>query len=142
MKVFLDACCFFAAFRSGKGGSALILELGRLGKLSLVSSVRVIQETCKNLKNKVGQEAVTRFHQVVRTGLIEVVPTPEAKETAEWEKVTNAKDCHVLAGAVTARADCLVTLDRKHLLTHKVMSNFPIPVKNPAEFLDDFLPGA
>jgi len=142
MRVFIDACCFFAAFRSPSGGLAVILELGRLGRLSIGATVRVVQETCKNIKNKIGQEAVARFHRAIRAGLIEIVPTPEPKAIAKWEALTHAKDCHVLAGAIGSKVDCLVTLDRKHLLTAKVKGSFPIPVKNPADFLDAFLPGS
>lgn len=142
MRVFIDACCFVAAFRSQNGGSALILELARLGRLSVVASVRVVQESCKNIKKKIGQEAVARFHRVIRAGLIEVFPTPEPTAIEKWETLTHAKDCHVLAGAVGSKVDCLVTLDRKHLLTAKVKGNFPIPVKTPADFLDAFLPGS
>lgn len=141
MRVFIDACCFFAAFYSPRGGSTLLLELARLGKLTVVTNVRVIQETCKNLKNKVGPDAVARFHRVIRSGLIEVVATPDATEAAKWEDLTHEKDCHVLASAAGAKADCLVTLDQKHLLTAKVRGHFPIPVKNPADFLTGFLPG-
>ncbi|MDP2815520.1 MAG: PIN domain-containing protein [Rectinemataceae bacterium] len=142
MRVFIDACCFFAAFKSPNGGSALILELARLGRLSAVASVRVIQESCRNIKNKIDQETVVRFHRAIRAGLIEIVPTPEGAAITQWETLTHAKDCHVLAGATMAKVDCLVTLDRKHLLTVKVKGNFPIPVKTPTDFLDAFLPGS
>lgn len=120
----------------------MVLELGRLGRLSVVASVRVIQESCKNIKKKISQEAVTRFHRVVRAGLIEIFPTPDVPDIAKWEALTHAKDCHVLAGAAGSKVDCLVTLDRKHILTAKVKGTFPIPVKTLGEFLDAFLPGA
>jgi len=138
----MDACCFFTAFRSPNGGSSMILELGRLGRLSVVTSVLVVQEACKNIKNKVGQEPVTKFHRAIRAGIIEIVPTPDAAAIARWENLTHAKDCHVLAGAAAANVDCLITLDRKHLLTAKVKDHFPFPVKTPADFLDAFLPGS
>lgn len=142
MRVFFDACCFVAAFRSRNGGSAMVLELARLGRLSVIATVRVIQESCKNIKKKISREAVTRFHRVVRSGLIEIIPTPDASTIARWETLTHAKDAHVLAGAAGSKADCLVSLDRKHLLTPQVKGAFPIPVKTPGEFLDAFLPGA
>lgn len=120
----------------------MILELGRLGRLSVVASVRVVQESCKNIKNKIGQEAVARFHRVIRAGLIEIFPTPEAPIIAKWENLTHAKDCHVLAGALGSKVDFLITLDRKHLLTGKVKGHFPIPIKTPGDFLEAFLPGS
>lgn len=141
MKVFVDACCFFAAFHSPRGGSALVLELARLGKLTIVTNLPVVQEACKNIKAKVGSDAVRHFHQAIRVGLIEVLGPPSADAVARWASLTHDKDTHVLAGAHASCADCLITLDRKHLLPQRVRASFPLPIRTPAEFLEAFLPG-
>jgi predicted nucleic acid-binding protein len=49
------------------------------------------------------------------------------------------KDCHVLAGAYKAQADVLVSLDKRHILTAKVMKGFPIPVKDTSSFLKNLI---
>jgi predicted nucleic acid-binding protein len=52
--------------------------------------------------------------------------------------IHGGKDRHVLAAALKAKVDVLVTLDCKHLLTEVVRVNFPIPVQDTKEFLTEF----
>ena len=67
----------------------------------------------------------------------------EASEADElmWEDLAPRKDLHVLAGAYKGRADVLVSLDRRHILTERVKSGFPIPVRSPGEFLREIAEG-
>jgi predicted nucleic acid-binding protein len=66
------------------------------------------------------------------------VPDVTDEEIAHWTKLTDPKDAHVLAGAAHARVTHLLTLDRVHLLTPKVLSaKLPFMVQTPAEFLND-----
>jgi hypothetical protein len=64
------------------------------------------------------------------------------EDLVRWASVTAEKDCHVLAAALAAGVDVLVTLDKKHLLTEAVRSAFPIPVRTPGEFLQSLPPAA
>jgi len=50
--------------------------------------------------------------------------------------MTTQKDAHVLAAALACRAEYLLTLDRRHLLTDKVLdAGLPIEVLTPGTFL-------
>jgi predicted nucleic acid-binding protein len=135
MRVFLDATCWVAAAGSSTGGSAAILELGKAEYLQIVATPRVLREAERNIKNRMGDAALLRYYRLLASIEIETVSTPTETEADAWKELTAEKDCHVLAGALNARADVLVTLDRKHLLPEAVKSRFPIPTQTPGEFL-------
>jgi predicted nucleic acid-binding protein len=133
-RVFLDATCWMAAAGSPTGGSAEILKLGRLGRLLIVATQRVLREAEKNIGEEWGAEGLERFHRDVADLDLELIDEPTAEDEARWQAVTVPKDCHVLAGAYKAGADVLVTLDRKHLLTETVAVQFPLPVMDTRQF--------
>jgi predicted nucleic acid-binding protein len=133
--VFLDAACWVAAVGNPRGGSAEILKLGRSGKLVIVATQRVLREAEKNIREEWGEDGLTRFHREISDQELLLIHDPTGEEEAQWQTVTSPKDCHVLAGAYKARAAVVVTLDRKHLLTEAVATNFPIPVMHTTEFV-------
>jgi predicted nucleic acid-binding protein len=132
--VFLDAACWVAAVLNPRGGSAEILKLGRVGKLAIVATQRVLKEAEKNIREEWGWEELERFHREVSDQKLLLVDDPAEEEEAQWRAVTAPKDCHVLAAAYKAGVDVVVTLDRKHLLTEAVSTHFPIPVMHTTEF--------
>lgn len=139
MKIFIDACCFFAGFASPNGGSALILQFAQAGKLRAVTNETTVEEAFRNLQKKKGDEIAAFFLAFLRKKHIEIMPAPSPGEENQWQKDTHMKDAHVLASALSASVDCVVSLDKKHLLTPHLKKVFPIPIKNPQGFLIDFL---
>lgn len=133
-RVFPDATCWVAAAGNPKGGSAEILKLGRLGKLVIITTQRVLKEAEKNISANWGADELECFYRDVADLDLEFVDDPSAAEEARWQGITVDKDCHVLASAYKAGADVLVTLDRKHLLTATVVSQFPLPVVDTKQF--------
>ncbi len=137
-RVFLDATCWVAAAGSESGGSSAIIKLAQAFLLALVVSRAVLQEAERNIQNKMGASALQRFYLLLNTTEIEVCEQPTLEEEQQWAAFTADKDRHVLAAAIKAKADVLVTLDRKHVLTEIVRANFPIPVQDTKEFLTQF----
>ncbi|MGE5577387.1 MAG: putative toxin-antitoxin system toxin component, PIN family [Syntrophothermus sp.] len=135
LKVFLDASCWVAAAGSSTGGSALILELARHGFIHIIAIKRVLQEAERNIKDKLGKEALLRYYEGLGTIEIDLVDPPTPEEEARWRHLVAEKDCHILAGAYGGLADVLVSLDRRHILTRTVKEGFPLPVKDTSSFL-------
>lgn len=134
MRVFLDACCLFAAGASPGGGSAKIILSSRDLDFTLILTMETISEAKKKLIKKIDEDAFMRLVSMFRGSSRELIPNPSPKEMEAFEKITVEKDLHVLAGAVKGRADVLVTLDRKHLLTAKVRESSPVPVMDTKAF--------
>ena len=137
-RVFLDATCWVAAAGSESGGSSAIFLLAQAFLLSLVTSRAVLQEAERNIQNKMGTSALQRFYSLLNMTEIEICEQTTLEEEQQWTALTADKDRHVLAAAFKTKADVLVTLDRKHLLTESVQASFSIPVQDTKEFLTEF----
>lgn len=111
-RVFLDANILFSAAISAEGSSRAIFELGDQGGPILIVTEYVMEEALTNLQAK--RPASVPELLVLLDGLGFVpAPPPELQEAMEG-RVTDPDDVPVLAGALYAAADLLVTGNRKH----------------------------
>lgn len=133
--LFLDACILVTAANSPEGGSARLLQLAAEKKVRLIATNQVLQEARKNIIELLGKPLWTWFLRTISSIALLLVEDPTQKEEAAWKKLTHEKDAHVLAGAVKAKADILISLDRRHILKPSVQEAFPIPILSPGEFL-------
>jgi predicted nucleic acid-binding protein len=109
VRVFLDANVLFSAALGGES-FALLWQLGRAGKVSLLTSRACVLEAERNLERK-RPAALDAF----REALASVALVPEAPERlASAAALVGENDAHVLAAALEARAAVLVTGDMTH----------------------------
>ncbi|MBI3743698.1 MAG: PIN domain-containing protein [Chloroflexi bacterium] len=134
--VFFDASVLVAASKSPSGGSAVSLELCQGRRFRMVVTERVLLEARTNIEEKFGDEELVRFYRRLADAKPRVIGPPSRESVAVCDHVTAPKDVHVLAAAVECKAAYLLTLDRKHLLTPKVLRvGFPFRTMTPGEFL-------
>ena len=136
-RAFLDAACWVAAAGSETGGSSAILLLAQALLLVIVTSRDVLREAERNIQAKLGIGALKRFYLLLATTDVELSEPTTPEEEEQWVHLTARKDCHILAAALKANVDVLVTLDRKHVLTEAVRAHYPIPVQDTKEFLTE-----
>jgi predicted nucleic acid-binding protein len=109
---FLDSSVFFTAVNSVTGGSA---KLFTLKKYQLVTSQAVLVEVERNVRQKLLPAHLKRFFNLAtKLRIINQQPIPKLINQAQ--KVIVKKDALILAEAKQAKANFLVTLDRKHFL--------------------------
>lgn len=118
MKVFVDASVILAALGSKTGGSLQVLHLGAKGKLDLTTSQAVIEEIRRNT-HKISVPW-TNMERLIIKSRISVVPAPGQAQVGKYERIVGEKDAHVLASAITSKAQILITLDKKHILQAEV----------------------
>ena len=128
-----------AAAGSLTGGSALIIKLALQGRFEIASSSLLLEEAKRNIEDHFGPAALSRHLADVAALEIHMVEDASLTEEEERDGVVPPKDRHVLAGAIKAKADVLVTLDRKHLLTDAVRHSFPVRVMDTRTFFVEFL---
>jgi predicted nucleic acid-binding protein len=138
-KLFIDASVFVAAAASPAGGSAAVLELGRRGRVRLLTSRLVLVEAERNTRQKLPTEALLGFYQYIGTLPIKITASVTEAEIARAARIVAEKDAHVLAAATKSRADVLLTLDRRHLLTPAAQSYSPVLIQTPGGFLQAFV---
>jgi len=112
VRLFLDANVLFTAAHNPGGRSAAICQLARAGACHLVTSPHALEEARRNfgLKYPSTMDALERLVDVCS-----VEPEAPSKDvTWALEQGLPLKDAPILAAAVQARCDVLVTGDRTH----------------------------
>ena len=134
--VFLDASALFAAVFSSTGGARLILRLAESDVLELVISSQVLVEAEGALRRK-APEALGHMALLLDRARCQVIANPTLEEVKAWESVLPyLPDAAVLSAAVSAGADYLVTLDRRHFIENpQLMASPPLPVGTPGDCL-------
>jgi predicted nucleic acid-binding protein len=112
MRVFLDANVLFSASLLERGNAPLLIAVGKAGGCRLLASPIALREAERNLSRK-APHALARFADV--QAAVEIVPDAGA-DLLIWAEAEGlpSKDAPILAAAVMARADLLVTGDRRH----------------------------
>ena len=132
-KVFFDASVIFSACQSSNGGSRRLIELVKTSKMIGITSQTVIEEVEKNTDKF---SALFPFASFIKDNNFFVRSKITLTEIKPYQNLIEAKDAHVVAGAVLTECDYLVTLDKKHLNNSRIKS-FIVQIKivSPKELL-------
>lgn len=134
-KVFIDSSVLMAAAISPTGAARDLINQGFTQQLNLYISPDVVEETKRNLKLKAphGLDYFYKFYKSFAFTLIK----PTKRQILKAAKLIEGKDAPIVAGAIVAKADYLVSYDRKHLLERKkeIEANFKFKVITPDEIM-------
>ena len=128
VRLFLDANILFsAAYRENAG----LAKLWKLGHVKLVSSDYAIMEAERNLREQHQSQRLKIFLHS-----LEVITTYNDSLIPDHIKL-HAKDRPILAAAITAKANFLITGDRdfEHLFGKKILG---VIVLTPSTYFSDF----
>jgi len=137
--VFFDASCLIAGAGSPSGGSGFLLSLCARGFLRAAVSQPVLLEAQRNIQNKLGEDALSRFYNFLAVVPFILVPVTEKEELRDYYKDINQKDIHVLAAANAVHSPFLITLD-KGLLLEVARADLNITALTPSDFIKKILP--
>ena len=115
ISVFLDASVLFAAVYSRTGFAHDLLRLILRGKVKAIVSDDVLEEVERNLSRK-APETLAIFKRFMSLAAPEIITNLTKEEVWAVEAYVAQKDAPIVAAAIRAQADYLVTYDRKHLL--------------------------
>ena len=136
VRAFLDTSALFAAVWSDQGGARVILKLGEAGAVTLLVSPQVIKEAEGALRRKAPDALPLLAILLDRSG-VTVAGTAPHKSAATLSIVTgHAGDAQIVADALQAKADYLITLDREHLLGNtRLAEAVQLSIGTPGDFL-------
>ncbi len=135
-RLFLDTSVWIAAAASLEGASALVLAFCRHRHARAVASRPVLLEAERNIREKLGEDALLRFYREVAGAGVELVQAATPEEIAAQARIIPPKDAHVLAAALKGNITALLTLDRKHFLIPSVLhADLPFQIMTPRDFL-------
>lgn len=133
-RVFIDSSVIIAGLASDRGGAHEVLVLAELKVIIPYISEDVVTEVLRNVQKKL-PGALEQYYLLFKTLPFIIVDFDnEALESAK--KTTNEKDAPILAAAISANVDWLLSLD-KHFLLEKWAGKVNFQVCSPGTFLDN-----
>ncbi|MEN6348830.1 MAG: putative toxin-antitoxin system toxin component, PIN family [Syntrophomonas sp.] len=131
IKVFLDSSFIITGLASSKGGSREILNLAELKFLVPVISEQVVREVTRTIEKKL-PDRLSHYFQLFRL-LPFIMVEPSSKNLEKARELINPQDARILASALTAGVDWLISLD-KHFISLK-KEGLVIKIGSPGDFL-------
>lgn len=139
--VLFNASVVLAGLKAPTGGSGELLMWCRkkrvIGIISEIIYNEVIRNTDKIRLNK--KMVIRQLHKIFPY----VLPPPDLTQVEDFYKaVVDVGDAHILASCLESKAEFLVTLDKKHLLTEAVkdvMRKNNVEILTPGEVLQRLL---
>ncbi|MBW3633155.1 MAG: PIN domain-containing protein [Chloroflexi bacterium] len=134
-RVFLDSSVLFAAAYSAKASARDLLLAAIQGRIVLVLSSYVINETERNLLRRAphAHPGFLRF----RKDLPYQLSDPPDALVADTARIVVGKDAPIIAAARRAQTTLVATYDRKDLLSKRqeILAAFGVTVATPEEIL-------
>ncbi len=133
VKIFFDSSALVAGIISANGAARALLQLAEIGELNVLINEQVIIETERALARK-SPHNLPDFRQAIK-----IVHPMIVKETAKDVQkclymISDASDAPILAAAIKAKADFLVTHNRKHFLDDpKVAQKSGLQIGTPGD---------
>lgn len=133
-RVFLDSNVIFSGLHSPEGAPGIILEHFVKGSISVVVSRQVLEEVVRTVKAKV-PEALPVLRTLLVSSPPEIVPDPELREVERWMNKLPLGDAAILAAAIGARPDHLITGDKHFSERPGIAEEAGLHIVSPAGFL-------
>src|SRR5690349_12595258 len=118
MRIFVDTSVLFSAIYSSTGFARELLQLSLDDQIKLIVSQDVLTEVEHNFEAKI-PERINLWHRFLELLPLEIVADPSLEQVRLCEAYVAPKDAPIVAAAIIAKVDYLVTYDRKHLLAPK-----------------------
>ncbi len=115
MRVFVDTSVLFSALYSSNGFARDLVFLAVDKQLAMVVSSDVLDEVERNLLAKI-PERIDLWNRLLHMIAFEIAADPSLEQVGLCEEYVARKDAPIVAAAILAEVDYLVTYDRKHLL--------------------------
>lgn len=136
-KVFLDTSALIAGIVSPTGAAREVLRLCEAGVVELLVSRQVLTEADRNLSAKL-PALIPDYRHLMHRMSPTLVEDPTHREVAQARRVIHHKDAPLLAAAISAEVDYLITWNTKHFHTSPVMRAVRFRIATPGEFLEEF----
>lgn len=131
LRVFFDSDVIIAGSFSKTGAGHILLQLAEVGIIQGYISEQVVQECTRNIRKKL-PEALPAFQSILdESFLAVVVPVDPAQAGEKARGQADDKDVPILAAALEARADVLVTFNTKDYFPHES----PPKILSPGDLL-------
>ena len=116
INLFLDSSALFAGIASATGAARVLLLLAETDHIIVTISEQVVTETERAIARK-APHALKDLRQAILASKARIVRDPSLENVnAHPNLISHAADVPILLAAMQAKADYLVTLNRKHFI--------------------------
>ena len=136
-KVFIDTSALIAGTLSPTGAAHEVLRLCEAGVCQAVVSRQVLIEADRNLLHKL-PSVLPEYRVFLKQLSPVVVEDPSIDAVDQAGGVIHRNDAPILAAAIEAHVDFLITWNTRHFQTKSVQSYARFPIVTPGEFLERF----
>lgn len=116
MRVFFDSDVIIAGTFSATGASHVLLQLAEVGIIRGYISDQVVDECSRNLQDRL-PAALPLFQSILNASFL-TLEVPDDKSLSRASDQADRKDIPILAAAMQAGADVLVTFNTKDYFPH------------------------
>lgn len=109
--------------------------MAEIGLFKLLLSDQILVECKRNLLKKLSK-ALPVFEQIIKNIDPEILPDPSFAESSLYFNIIEAKDAPILAAALLAKVDRLLSLNTKDF-TKEVSVQTAITIQTPSEFIQE-----
>jgi len=114
----------------------MVLKLGEAGAVRLLVSPQVLGELEGVLRRKALQAMGALALILDRSGVEMTDPPPKVAVEDALTRIDHLGDARILAAAIVAGAEYLITFDKEHFLENPaVKGTMPFPIGTPGDFL-------
>lgn len=121
---------------SPSGGAGIIISAFLAGEIFIFVSEQVIEEVQRNIASKFPLLKEPCLNFLLAQPIIVNQPSLSAIKKA-YQMIHN-NDVPILAAAIKARPDFLITWNTKHFLKEEILQNVPLVICTPKEFLQKY----
>ncbi len=137
LKIFLDTSAILAGLNSPTGAAGVILAACFAKQIIPIVSPDVIEEAARNIPLKF--PALTTSWQSFLLIPPNVTKNPTLKQVRIAYNILPTSDAPILASAILAKPDALITWNTRHFLRKEVIEAVNFPILTPGDFLHKFL---
>ncbi|OGG73246.1 hypothetical protein A3A38_03900 [Candidatus Kaiserbacteria bacterium RIFCSPLOWO2_01_FULL_53_17] len=136
-RLFLDTSAILAGLNSPTGAAGVIIAACISGDITPIISPQVIEEAERNISSKFPllADAWRSFLLIP----LRVTKKPTVSQVRKAYALLPTSDAPILASAIAAKPDALVTWNTKHFLRPIVLEAVRFPILTPGDFLARFL---
>lgn len=138
IRIFFDADTLFSVSytKNPINGVKRILLENQISSLEFTTSQAVINEATENLKKYNAPHSIRKLHDLLKDFNFHILKNINKEQLILCNDLVNEKDVHVLAGALQASADYLLTYNKKHFLTKNFLAKkVKLQMMNPKDFI-------
>jgi predicted nucleic acid-binding protein len=134
-EIFLDTSVIIAAVMSPTGGARLLFHLAHAGTIQLLVGTGVLHEAEEVMRRK-APELLGLLAQLLDEAGIEISKPPTlAQQKKAQSLLSYSPDVSVLAQAISAKPDWLISHDKAHFVGNPGLDELPFKIGTPGDVI-------